>query len=155
MQFGFTAAAAATTEGTKRGRVPCSTVKRAGFRPEEVNQPGLVIVGIWLDPDEARRTVPLRTLYATLRPLAICEFVCDCGFEGLSLEIDKEVEIVIVQIGRRNGLGSLFCFKRNIEKLMHFKQHFYKFNHWKTNKFKIVTRYISLKKSGFVISFMW
>lgn len=37
---------AATTKGTKRGRAPRSTVKRAGFRPEEVNQPGLVIVGI-------------------------------------------------------------------------------------------------------------
>jgi len=31
---------------TKRSRAPHSIVKRAGFRPEEVNQPTLVIVGI-------------------------------------------------------------------------------------------------------------
>jgi len=33
-------------EAVLRGCAPRSTVKRAGFRPEEVNQPGLVIVGI-------------------------------------------------------------------------------------------------------------
>lgn len=134
MQFGFTAvAAAATMEGTKRGRAPRLTVKRAGFRPEEINQPELVIVGIWLDPDEARRST-----------LCVIRKFASSGYPRVRVRLrireafvknwHTGAEIVVAWIMWRNDVGSPFCSKGNVGRLTYLEQYIYlEFNHRKTD----------------------